>query len=122
MTETQAPKVVPPSKPHLKAGKDSTEYKGKITIQVVLAGVAALNWILSLFGKDPVVMSSETAGAFVLILEIAWQGWRQWCKREEMRSHTELEKERVRAEAEIAKEHVKAQGEIEREKIKKNGS
>lgn len=81
--------------PRLKPGNESSEYRGKITAQVVLGLVAIVNVLLEQFGREPVLIEAETAAMMAIGLEALWAFFRQGNKALEIRAQGQvLQKER----------------------------
>jgi|GEM_PF-5495310 len=74
----------------LKPGKSSSEFTGKITVQVVLGLVALVNLVLEHAGKDPVLMDAETAALIAIALEALWATLRQGNKALEIRARRDV--------------------------------
>lgn len=77
--------------PRLKPGAESTEYRGKITAQVVLGVIAVINLILQQTDRQQVILDAETAALMAIGLEALWTMCRQGNKALEIRAQ-----ERVR--------------------------
>jgi len=76
--------------PALKPGKSSSEFTGKITLQVVLGIVALINLFLERLDQEPVLMDAETATLIAIALEALWATLRQGNKALEIRAQRDV--------------------------------
>ena len=76
--------------PALKPGKSSSEFTGKITMQVVLGIVALTNLVLEQLGHDALLMDAETAALIAIALEALWALLRQGNKALEIRAQRDV--------------------------------
>ena len=76
--------------PALKPGKFSSEYTGKITVQVVLGLVALSNLVIERLGHPSILMDAETAAFIAVALEALWTMLRQGNKALEIRAQRDV--------------------------------
>lgn len=86
--------------PTLKAGTSSSEYNGKITVQVVLGIIALSNLLLEQFGRDAIIMDAETAALVAIALEALWAMLRQGNKALEIRAQRDVAVAQIKKETE----------------------
>lgn len=79
-----------PPLPTLKPGSKSTEFKGKLAMQVVALIVTLLNGARQMMDLEPVVMDAESAALAVVVLEALWMIWRQHNKNAEIRAQAQV--------------------------------
>lgn len=72
--------------PQLKPGAQSTEFKGKVTVQAILGLVALVNVIRKQRGLEPFIVDAETALLIAVGLEALWTVLRQMNKGLEIRA------------------------------------
>lgn len=76
------------TEPNLKPGNQSSEYRGKVTAQLLLAALALINTVLEAFGLAPVVIEPDTAALAAVGLEALWTVFRQTNKALEIRAQS----------------------------------
>ena len=79
-----------PNLPKLKPGAQSSEFKGKLAMQVVALIVTIVNGIRQAMDLEPIVLSAEHAALAVVVLEAIWMIWRQHNKFAEIKAQAQV--------------------------------
>lgn len=79
-----------PDYPTLKPGAASSEFKGKLAMQIVALIVTLINGARQMMDLEPIVMSAESAALAVVVLEALWMIWRQHNKNAEIRARAQV--------------------------------